>query len=195
MPNFFIIILVGFIVFAIFKIIKPEKTKNSHNQLFDKLKLDKLSIEKHKEAIELIKLNSYTKLDNNLMHQLEEDIDNLISLSSTELAELHFEKAGTHLKNKETYKALVFYNKAIDLKKDSKYFNNRACLWHSKDDFEIAIDDYTQAIILNPNNGTYYYNRGGAYYAVKRDEEARRDWEKAFDMGIPEAENMLRFYF
>ncbi len=192
MPNFFIIILVGFIVFAIFKIIKPEKTKNSHNQLLDKLKLDKLPIEKHKEAIELI---GYAKLDNNLSAKLKQDIENLIKMSSAELAELHFEKAENYFKDKETYKALVYYNKAIDLKKDSKYFNNRACLWHSKDDFEIAIDDYTHAIILNPNYGKYYYNRGGAYYAVKRDEEARRDWEKALKMGISEAENMLRFYF
>jgi tetratricopeptide (TPR) repeat protein len=195
MPNFLIILIVGLVVFAIFKFIKPEKTKKSSSQLLSKLKLDKLPIEKHKEAAELIKLVNDAKQDDNLLLPLQEDVENLIKMSSTELAELHFDKAENYFKDKATYKALMYYNKAIDLKKDSKYFNNRACLWHSKDDFEIAIDDYTQAIILNPNYGKYYYNRGGAYYAVKRDEEARRDWEKALDMGIAEAENMLRFYF
>ncbi|MFN8117292.1 MAG: tetratricopeptide repeat protein [Bacteroidia bacterium] len=211
MTNILIIILIIGILFLVYKIIGNKNKANKatiksenyipndgnslYNYLLAKLNRDVLQIEKHKEAIELEKQIKMSENNYQRLLELKNEVDLLNTLKANDLAETHFEKAEQYFKNKNTDYALMYYNKAIDLIKNPKYYNNRGCVLHSLDNIEDAISDYNQAILLNPNNGQYYYNRGGAYYAVKRNDEARRDWQKAFDMGIVEAEKLLQFYF
>jgi tetratricopeptide (TPR) repeat protein len=42
-----------------------------------------------------------------------------------------------------------------------------------------AIDDYTQAIRLDPDNAAAYSNRGNAYYGKGDYQRTRADWEQA----------------
>lgn len=211
MTNILIIIIIVGLLFLVYKMISTKTNANKTiiksenyapndcsslcNYLLAKLNRDVLQIEKHKEAIELEKQIKMSENNYQRLMELKNEVDLLNTLKTDDLAEIHFDKAEQYFKNKNTDYALMYYNKAIDLYKNPKYYNNRGCLLHSLDNIEDAISDYNQAIILNPNNGQYYYNRGGAYYAVKRNDEARRDWQKAFDMGIIEAEKLLQFYF
>jgi tetratricopeptide (TPR) repeat protein len=211
MLNILIIILIIGLIFLIYSFITnknkakkpnakfenyiPNDSSSLFNYLLTKLNRDVLQIEKHKEAIELEKQIKMSENNYQRLIELKNEVELLNTLKTNELAELHFDKAEQYFKNENTNYALMHFNKAIDLIKNPKYYNNRGCVLHSLDNIEDAISDYNQAIILNPNNGQYYYNRGGAYYAVKRNDEARRDLQKAFDMGVLEAENMLRFYF
>ncbi len=211
MTNILIIILILGILYLVYTMIltknkadktfiksdsyTPNDSSSLYNYLLTKLNRDFLQIEKHKEAIDLEKQIRMSENNYQRLIALKDEVELLNTLKTNDLAETHFDKAEQYFKNKDTDYALMYYNKAIDLMKNPKYFNNRGCALHSLDNIEDAISDYNQAILLNPNNGQYYYNRGGAYYAVKRNDEARRDWQKAFDMGIVEAEKLLQFYF
>lgn len=159
------------------------------------LNREKLQIEKHHEASELEKTVILFKNNPEKLFILKKDVDRLCDFSVKDLADYHFGNAEKDNENNDTFNSLINYNKAIHLDKNPMYFNNRGCLYHQMDSIELAIDDYSKAIMLSPNNGKYYYNRAGAYYAINRNDEARRDWQKAFDMGISEAEHPLRFYF
>ncbi len=182
------------------KYLTPSTSINISNEnifevLILKLNRDKLQIEKHHEAIELEKTVILFKNNPEKLFILKKDVDRLCDFSVKDLANYHFENAEIDNKKNDSFNSLINYIKAIQLDKNPMYFNNRGCLYHQMDSIELAIDDYSKAIMLSPNNGKYYYNRAGAYYAINRNDEARRDWQKAFDMGISEAENPLRFYF
>ncbi|MDR1220218.1 MAG: tetratricopeptide repeat protein [Treponema sp.] len=51
-----------------------------------------------------------------------------------------------------------------------------------KKDFDRAIADYTEAIRLDPNYATAYYNRGLASYYKGDYARAHADWEKALQL-------------
>lgn len=129
------------------------------------------------------------------LNELSDEIKMLRECNVEELAEYYFTKAERETKYGKTYYLRNYYGKAIDLVKKPIYFNNRGCIYHQRNLFEFAINDYTEAINLDPDFGQYYYNRGGAYFALDKREEARNDWQKASDLGVEEAGNMLKIHF
>ena len=174
----------------------PDDRKILYSYLLAKLNTDFLRIEKQKEARELQKKVKMAEHDFEQLQILKVEIEKFYDLTVIELADSYFKTADEYAKKKSTYNmALVFYNKAIDLVKEPMYYNNRGCLYHKMNELFVAIDDYNKAIILNPNNGQYYYNRGGAYYTLRRKNDALRDLQIASKMGIAEAEKLLQFYF
>jgi len=174
----------------------PDDRKILYSYLLAKLNTEFLRIEKQKEAMELQKKVKMAEHDFEQLQILKVEIEKFYDLTVIELADSYFKTADEYAKKKSTYNmALVFYNKAIDLVKEPMYYNNRGCLYHKMNELLVAIDDYNKAIILNPNNGQYYYNRGGAYYTLRRKNDALRDLQIASKMGIAEAEKLLQFYF
>jgi tetratricopeptide (TPR) repeat protein len=127
--------------------------------------------------------------------ELADEVRMLHHCNIEELSEYYFNKAERDSKYGKTYNLENYYSKAIDLVKKPIFYNNRGCIYHQRNLFESAISDYTQAINLDPDFGQYYYNRGGAYFTIEKREEARNDWQKASELGIEEAENMLKIHF
>jgi tetratricopeptide (TPR) repeat protein len=76
-------------------------------------------------------------------------------------------------------RAIQSYTQLIELNEDSESYNGRAAAYYDKGDFDHAIADYNQAILLNSTNGAAYYNRGLAYSALKDFEHAIADYGQA----------------
>lgn len=129
------------------------------------------------------------------LNELSDEIKMLRECNVEELAEYYFNKAERDTKYGKILYLRNYYGKAIDLVKKPIYYNNRGCIYHQRNLFEFAINDYNEAINLDPEFGQYYYNRGGAYFSLDKREEARNDWQKASELGIEEAENMLKVHF
>ncbi|OBQ20937.1 MAG: hypothetical protein AN481_16740, partial [Aphanizomenon flos-aquae LD13] len=55
-----------------------------------------------------------------------------------------------------------------------------------------AIDDYTQAIKINPNYANAYYNRGIVYYQLGDKQKAREDLQRAAQLFM--AQGNTAFY-
>ena len=51
--------------------------------------------------------------------------------------------------------------------------------------FERAIQDFGEAIRLNPQQAEAYYTRGAVYGVIGKSIEAERDFAKAKDLGYP----------
>ena len=49
-------------------------------------------------------------------------------------------------------------------------------------EIEKKIEDYNRAIELNPNNASYYYNRGVNYGELEKHQEAIKDYDKAIEL-------------
>lgn len=59
--------------------------------------------------------------------------------------------------------ALAYYNKAIELVPEHDFaLHNRAMIYDMRGQYEMAISDFTKAILANPIAG-HFYNRGRAY--------------------------------
>ena len=61
-------------------------------------------------------------------------------------------------------------------------YNIRGVVYAKKDDFDRAIEDYENAIGLNPEFADAYKNRGNAYSCLGRHNEAIKDFSKAIEL-------------
>lgn len=75
-------------------------------------------------------------------------------------------------------------NTANDTKKDANAYLSSGNDYYNKRQYELAIKDYTKAIILNPDSATAYYNRGNAYQALGGNTaNAKSDFARAKQLG------------
>ncbi len=58
-------------------------------------------------------------------------------------------------------------------------FNNRGNAYSDLGQYARAIQDYDEAIRLNPNDDKAFYNRGGAYYGLRQYARAIQDYDEA----------------
>lgn len=92
--------------------------------------------------------------------------------------------------NKEYEKALVNYNRAIQLNtREGKTFNSRGKTYFDMGNTEKAMADYDRAIEMNPENAEFYVNRGAAYGRLGKLNEALSDFNQGvkFDPEWPNA--------
>lgn len=55
---------------------------------------------------------------------------------------------------------------------DANTYYNRGLAWHQKGDYDKAIEDYTEAVRLDPTLAVAYYNRGLSWKAKGDTERA-----------------------
>ena len=67
----------------------------------------------------------------------------------------------------------------------TQYFNQGVEKYEAGN-YQGAINDFTKALEINPQNADAYYNRGIARGLVNDLEGACRDWRKAADFGLKE---------
>ncbi|MFM5961315.1 MAG: tetratricopeptide repeat protein, partial [Dolichospermum sp.] len=71
------------------------------------------------------------------------------------------------LSNLKKYKeAAAAINKAIELSPRAAFYNNRGNVRNDLGDKQGAIDDFNQAIKINPNDANAYINRGFTKYEL-----------------------------
>ena len=64
----------------------------------------------------------------------------------------------------------------------SKAFYNRGNIYMSLGEYQKAINDYDQAIALNPKDARSFYNRGLSYRKLEKEEKAIEDLKRAQDL-------------
>ena len=75
-------------------------------------------------------------------------------------------------------------NAAKDTKKDANAYLSSGNDYYNKRQYELAIRDYSKAIILNPDSAIAYYNRSNAYQALGGNTaNAKSDFARAKQLG------------
>lgn len=75
--------------------------------------------------------------------------------------------------------ALSDFNKAIELVPEYEHpWHNRGLLHFGKEDYRLAVVDFTEAIARSPGNVKYYLHRRASYAKMGRDIEAEADGRK-----------------
>ena len=92
--------------------------------------------------------------------------------------------------------AVHHYNEAMKFEPSSELINNyhqqRAVIYHDEGYLESAINDYSEAIRLNANDGDSYFGRGRVNYDLGKYTEAISDFGKAIDIN---PENAYTYYW
>ena len=97
-------------------------------------------------------LQNLSKFKNEII--LNQDIINFSNLEINEIIKVLSEKIN-NFKTENNNKEL------------ENCFNNRGLTYFEMKEFSKSLEDYSQAIILNPNNSIYFYNRGFGYFEMK----------------------------
>ena len=87
--------------------------------------------------------------------------------------------------------AAAAINKAIELSPRAAFYNNRGIVRSELGDKPGAIDDYTQAIKINPNYAQAYNNRGIVYYQLGDKQKAREDLQRAAQLFMAQGNTAL----
>lgn len=79
----------------------------------------------------------------------------------------------------KTDEAISDYEKAIGIEADNfQIYYYRGMLYFLKQNYSFAIDDFTKAIMLNPNFAESYNERARVYYKIGETEKAKSDRKK-----------------
>jgi len=98
-------------------------------------------------------------------------------------AEFWFDIGCSSSDKKQHEKAIVFYNKAIEIKPDyAEAYNNRGIAKRNLSDYHGAIADYTKAIEIKPDFAQAYNNRGNAKSDLSDYHDAIDDYTKAIEI-------------
>ena len=68
--------------------------------------------------------------------------------------------------------------------KDADGYHSRGFSHFAKNQYDLAVDDFTKAIELDPNYLVAYYNRGVAYFDLAQYKPAIIDFTKAMELGL-----------
>ena len=72
---------------------------------------------------------------------------------------------------------------SLNTKQDAEAYVNRGLAYALMGQYERAIQDFTEAIRLNPQDAEAYYVRGLIYGELGKSDEAARDFAKAKELG------------
>lgn len=79
---------------------------------------------------------------------------------------------------------MIFYTEAIKLNdQEAIYFSNRSAAYYNLDQFENALQDATQALILSPRFLKAYYRKAASLYELDRLLEAKDVIEESKKFG------------
>ena len=96
---------------------------------------------------------------------------------------LHIARWPSRLSTAQVQTALAYSGRALAVWPDDPLgYNERGAAYSQKDQFEKAIEDYTQSIKLEPSLPLSYRNRGSAQFHLGRLKEALADCTKAIDL-------------
>ena len=99
------------------------------------------------------------------------------------------ERMATAYSEKGEYaKAIEFFNKALEITKDSAYvIHDRGSAYAGAQSYELAIADFTKAMEMKPDQKDFvaqcYNDRGVAYFKFGKYQESYNDVMKAMEMG------------
>ena len=100
-----------------------------------------------------------------------------------EVARLSFQLGRAYDAKGEQDRALVHYNKAIQLDpKHAPAYNNRGYVYNTKGDHDRAVADYSKAIEIDPKFAHAHTSRGYAYYTKGDYDRAIADCTKAIEI-------------
>lgn len=99
------------------------------------------------------------------------------------LTDAHYNLGVLKLQNNEQEQALIHFNDALRIKPDfGKALTAAGIVKLNSLDLIQALEFFTKAIEVDPNDPGFYLNRGNAYSALKKFQEAFNDYGKAIEL-------------
>jgi len=82
----------------------------------------------------------------------------------------------------ELDRAVELYNQLIAIRPTGAVYNHRGLAHFALSEYELAVNDFTEAIKLTPGDMRAYTNRGLAYRMIRENEKALVDFNKSLEL-------------
>ena len=103
-------------------------------------------------------------------------------------AQQKLEEGNKSYYNKDYNSAIKLYNEALEFGEYANVYYNIGTCYLNLRDYNSAIQSFEKAILLNPNFGMAYHNRGVAYMdGLDKQERAIKDFDKAIEFNPNDA--------
>jgi tetratricopeptide (TPR) repeat protein len=103
---------------------------------------------------------------------------------------VHYTIGITYMKERNYNEALKYFSQSIDIKPTISAYNNRAYCYKLLGKNEEALSDYTSIIELNRDFPNAFFERG-KLTMHSNPEQAKKDFERAYQLGIESAKDFL----
>ncbi len=153
-----------------------------HTKLMEKVSTIPEKMGKRKKIIELSDHNpdlykteiphGETKLESTLAesHNIDDSLNETLVDAMT-----------AHIENRLD-DAVELYTKLITLSPNHFIYNHRGLVYFTLSEYEKAIDDFTEAIRMEPKDTRVYTNRGLTYRMLKKYDLSLKDFEKSIEL-------------
>ncbi|HUR97774.1 MAG TPA: tetratricopeptide repeat protein [Pyrinomonadaceae bacterium] len=91
----------------------------------------------------------------------------------------YYTRATAYIELKKFPESLVDFNKAISLNPKSEFLHGRARYYFIQGNYDLAVKDYTDALVVDPANANAFGDRAVAYSRLGKNAEAIADIRKA----------------
>lgn len=109
-----------------------------------------------------------------------ENFTNAINIK--EIAQYIFNRATAYNKLDLTKKAETDFDKAIETNSNNTFVIGRGKYFYNKQQYDLAINDFSKAISVDSLNSTNIFNRALAYYSSAQYNKAIKDFEKVVEI-------------
>lgn len=171
---------------------------NNRGNTYFKLQKYELALTDFNRAIELDPTSAEAYSNRGMLYDaLQRHIEALVDLNQAirldpTLAIAYSNRGNTYNYLQRPDEALADFNRAIQLDPTLKLaFLSRGVIYTILKRYDEALADLTQAIQLDPNYSKAYYNLGALFYKQNQLFESLSQFEKAAELGLPEARHAL----
>lgn len=134
-------------------------------------------------------LGDYEKANSKFIKCITLDTQNVTAYNNLGLSYFGLAVDDSKALNEYLNKALINFNKAIELDStDWYYYLNRGRVYQKLNDNKKSIENFNTSLNIKEFHLTYYY-RASSYYELQEDSKALEDMDKAIALNPEEADN------
>lgn len=129
-------------------------------------------------------LEKVQPLMNNGDYQVADQVLSDAIKGGVEHAELYYQRGWCDIAFRQYSAAILDFERAFKLSNEPRYLKARGDAYYKLGKYDLALQDYNRVLAKNPEDSTTIANLGAVYWSIGNAQEAVKNYDKAFSLGL-----------